>query len=252
MAPWITNRTPSREAISEGVSSRGKFKTAEVGSTSTPERLPRSETSASENPRHKPRSSVAFSSNNSGSTAMEGRSPKSLPFFRKSVRTEFRAGSEGGYLASITRTWPTNRYPFPTTVSRNLGRSALSPSAVRSLRTMLLTFFSVSINRSERRIAAVRSIPSRLRRRLYSVLHAPWRVLAQHDPIKINNLQRYKEDIQRLYRLHCNALHLTRSCPIKNLGGDSHEKKAVHRPGDRWDAVRCRPPGHDCCTPRRP
>ena len=44
----------------------GKFRTAEVGSTSTPARLPRSETSASANPRHKPWSSAALSSNNSG------------------------------------------------------------------------------------------------------------------------------------------------------------------------------------------
>lgn len=41
-------------AISEGDVLTGKFKTAEVGSTSTPDRFPRRETSASANPRHRP------------------------------------------------------------------------------------------------------------------------------------------------------------------------------------------------------
>src|ERR1700723_1594531 len=150
MAPCTTNRTPRREAISEGVSARGRFRTADVGSPSTPDRLPRSDTSASANPRHRPWSSVAFSGSNSGRTAMEDRSPHSLLSFRTSLRTELRSESESGYFASITRTGPTNRYPFPTTVSRNRGRSALSPSAVRSFRTTLLTVFSVSTNRSER------------------------------------------------------------------------------------------------------
>ena len=46
---------------------------------------------------------------------MEDRSPHSLPSFRTSLRTEVRPRSESGYFASITRTGPTNRYPFPTT-----------------------------------------------------------------------------------------------------------------------------------------
>ena len=98
MAPCTTNRTPRREAISEGVNSGGTFRTADVGSTSTPDRLPRSDTRASAKPRHRPWSvssppPTATPERTSGEGGLIGH--RSI-FPDVLLRTELRPESESG------------------------------------------------------------------------------------------------------------------------------------------------------------
>src|SRR5208283_2261198 len=78
IAPCTTNRTPSREAISDDVAPVGTFKIVDVGRTSTPSRFARRETKASAKPKQSPLSSLNSPRRRSGSTASDERSARQI------------------------------------------------------------------------------------------------------------------------------------------------------------------------------